>query len=84
MSHNLKKAITEAWHAAWDKGDVSVFDQLTDENYRRKSAHSGGLFDLEAIKTEILGIRAAMALSGKTSVSRSGSTPPPRVTDQIT
>jgi flavin reductase (DIM6/NTAB) family NADH-FMN oxidoreductase RutF/predicted ester cyclase len=59
MSHNLKKAITEAWHAAWDKGDVSVFDQLTDENYRRKSAHSGGLFDLEAIKTEILGIRAA-------------------------
>lgn len=59
MTSNLKKAITDSWHAAWDKGDVSVFDQLTATNYQRRSARSATTTGLDAIKTDILAIRAA-------------------------
>lgn len=59
MNHTLKKAITDAWHAAWNEGDVSVFDQLTAPNYQRRSARSTKTTGLDAIKNDIVEIRAA-------------------------
>lgn len=59
MNHILKKTIVNSWHAAWDNGDVSVFDQLTADNYRRRNARSSTTTGLDAIKSDILAIRSA-------------------------
>ena len=59
MTNNLKTSITNAWDAAWNKGDVTVFDQLTAQNYQRRSTRSTTTTGLDAIKRDILAIRDA-------------------------
>jgi flavin reductase (DIM6/NTAB) family NADH-FMN oxidoreductase RutF/predicted ester cyclase len=59
MTNTLKSAITDAWHNAWDRGDVSVLDQITAVDYRRRNSRSTRTAGLDAIKTDILAIRAA-------------------------
>ena len=51
--------ITEAWAAAWDRGDVAALDSLLDPRYRRRTDSSDEGQDGDAFKASITAIRSA-------------------------
>lgn len=55
----LKEAILQAWGTAWDHGDVDAFDHVLHPQYRRESTRSKRETDAEALKQDVLDIRAA-------------------------
>ncbi len=59
MQHHIKEAVTRAWEAAWDRGEVDAFDAILHPDYRRESTRTGRQSDAAALKQEILDARAA-------------------------
>lgn len=54
-----RKLITEAWAAAWDRGEVEALDELLDPGYRRRSADDPEGQDLREFKASIIATRSA-------------------------
>jgi steroid delta-isomerase-like uncharacterized protein len=54
-----KKQVTEAWAAAWDRGEVDALDQLLSPDYRRRSSSADEGLTLEQFKASIVTTRAA-------------------------
>jgi steroid delta-isomerase-like uncharacterized protein len=54
-----KKQVTEAWAAAWDRGEVDVLDELLSPDYRRRSSSADEGLTLEQFKASIVTTRAA-------------------------
>ncbi|MGK0715796.1 flavin reductase [Leucobacter sp. W1153] len=59
MQHNIKSSIANAWHAAWDHGEIEVFDAILHSDFRRESTRTGRVTDAAALKLEILATREA-------------------------
>ncbi|MEW2572594.1 ester cyclase [Streptomyces sp. NPDC047070] len=54
------KLITEAWDAAWNRGEVAALDALLAPDYRRISADAGSAAqDATALKASITAVREA-------------------------
>lgn len=58
-TENLKKRVTEAWAAAWDRGEVDALDQLLSPDYRRRGSSADEGLTLEEFKASIVTTRAA-------------------------
>lgn len=58
-AQQLKDSITSAWEAAWDRGEVEVFDSILHPDYRRESTQSKHVSTVEDLKQEIRDVRAA-------------------------
>lgn len=57
--HQLSpSAIVDAWHAIWDRGDVSAFDDIVVPGYMRLSTNSQSKTTLGELKAEVLAIKA--------------------------
>ncbi|MCW4465528.1 flavin reductase [Glutamicibacter sp. MNS18] len=55
----IKESITAIWESAWDRGEVEAFDGILHPEYRRISTQSKHVVDAEALKQDILDVRAA-------------------------
>lgn len=54
-----KTALTAAWEAAWDRGEVDALDGVLHPEYRRESTQSSHVSSAQDLKQEILDVRAA-------------------------
>lgn len=54
-----KKALTAAWEAAWDRGEVDALDAVLHSDYRRESTQSKHVSGAQELKQDILDVRAA-------------------------
>jgi steroid delta-isomerase-like uncharacterized protein len=54
-----KKRVTEAWAAAWDRGEVDALDQLLSADYRRRSSEDDQGLSREEFKASIVTTRSA-------------------------
>jgi steroid delta-isomerase-like uncharacterized protein len=59
MQETLNDAVTAAWTAAWDEGDVTAFDAIVTPDYQRESTGTKKVSGLQELKQEILDVRAA-------------------------
>ncbi|WP_411722370.1 flavin reductase [Mycetocola sp.] len=56
---DIRKAVTAAWEAAWDRGEIDALDAIIDPGYIRESAGSGTTSGLAELKLDILDVRGA-------------------------
>ncbi|QRQ78155.1 flavin reductase [Glutamicibacter protophormiae] len=55
----VKESLISAWEAAWDHGHVDALDTIFHPEFQRVSSQSGNAIDAEALKQDILDVRAA-------------------------
>lgn len=58
MQH-INEAVTSAWEAAWDRGDVDALDAVLHPDYVRESTGSHHITDAQQFKQDILDVRSA-------------------------
>lgn len=59
MESQFKDRLRQAWHEAWDNGNVDALDDLLADDYERTSHGSGKRLSAAEFKEEILATRRA-------------------------